>query len=430
MIRVVRIYLYCDVLDKNGNSVDYKTANSILWELQKETRLIKNKTVQLCWEWFNFQSDYKDKYGKYPIDKDILNRTLFGHIYRCLAPNSQLNTNNVATSINAVCKQFKRDIKDYRKGTKSIREYKQDQPIDIEGRGIRIAYTDGEFKITLPMLNKTAIEECNINQFTFKAVVADKSTRTILERCHDGIYKISASKLIYDKTRKKDKPMWRLDLCYTCETTRLSDLDEGTILGVDLGVAKPIVASVYGDKTRFVIDSNEILAFRARIEQRKKVLGRQTKYCGDGRVGHGIKKRTEHVHKMADKVACFRETTNFKYAKALVNYAVKHHCGTIQMEDLTGITENDTFLKQWSYFDLQQKIINKAAEFGIKVIKVDPAYTSQRCSKCGFIHKDNRITQSQFKCLQCGFKENADYNASQNISIKDIDKIIELANVK
>ena len=279
------------------------------------------------------------------------------------------------------------------------------------------------------MLNIAAMKEYNINQFTFKAVVADKSTCTILERCHDGIYKILASKLIYDKVRKKNKPMWRLNLCYTCETAHVYNLDEDKILGVDLGVAKPIVASVYGDKTRFVIDGDEILAFRARIDQRKKALGRQIKYCGDGRVGHGIKKRIEHVNKVGDKVACFRETTNFKYAKALVDYAIKHNCGTIQLEDLTGIAENDTFLNQWSYFDLQQKITNKAEACGIKVIKIKPAYTSQRCSKCGFIHKDNRLTQSQFKCLQCGFKENADYNASQNISIRDIDKIIESANV-
>jgi len=417
------------VLDKHGNQVDYKTVNSILWNLQHETRLIKNKAVQLCWEWFNFKSDYKAKYGEYPRDKDILDRTLFGHIYRCLTPDSHLNTNNCSVSINDVCKNFKRDLKDYRKGTKSIREYKQDQPIDIDGVSIRLDYMDGDFKITLPMLNQSAMKEYNINQFTFKAVVADKSTRTILERCYDGIYKISTSKLIYDKTRKKDKPMWRLNLCYALENAQVSDLDENKILGVDLGVAKPIVASVYGDRARFIIEGDEILAFRARIEQRKKALGRQTKYCGDGRIGHGIKKRTEPINKIADKVTCFRETTNFKYAKALVNYAVKHNCGTIQMEDLTGIAEHDTFLNQWSYFDLQQKITNKAEEYGIKVIKIKPVYTSQRCSKCGFIHTDNRLTQSQFKCLQCGFEENADYNASQNIAINDIDKIIASANV-
>ena len=70
-------------------------------------------------------------------------------------------------------------------------------------------------------------------------------------------------------------------------------------------------------------------------------------------------------------------------------------------------------------------IKNKATEKGIKVVKINPQYTSQRCSKCGCISKDNRKTQSNFECISCGFKTNADYNASQNIAIKDIDKVIK-----
>nr|MCR5110264.1 transposase [Ruminococcus sp.] len=59
------------------------------------------------------------------------------------------------------------------------------------------------------------------------------------------------------------------------------------------------------------------------------------------------------------------------------------------------------------------------------VVYIDPKNTSRRCSKCGYIDKENRETQSRFICLKCGFKENADYNASQNIGIKDIDKLIK-----
>ena len=96
------------------------------------------------------------------------------------------------------------------------------------------------------------------------------------------------------------------------------------------------------------------------------------------------------------------------------------------MEKLTGITSKaDRFLKNWTYYDLQTKIENKANEAGINVIYIDPKYTSQRCSQCGYIHEDNRPNQANFKCLNCGFQENADYNASQNIGIKNIDKIIE-----
>ena len=132
------------------------------------------------------------------------------------------------------------------------------------------------------------------------------------------------------------------------------------------------------------------------------------------------------MNKIGDKIACFRNTANHKYSRTVVDFAVKKQCGTIQMEDLQGITdETDRFLKNWPYYDLQTKIENKAKEEGIKVVYISPQYTSQRCSKCGYISKENRPEQAKFECKECGFKENADYNASQNIAIKNIDKIIE-----
>ncbi|WP_223917723.1 zinc ribbon domain-containing protein, partial [Aeromonas caviae] len=36
------------------------------------------------------------------------------------------------------------------------------------------------------------------------------------------------------------------------------------------------------------------------------------------------------------------------------------------------------------------------------------AYTSQQCACCGHTAKDNRQTQSQFKCAACGYEANAD----------------------
>lgn len=142
------------------------------------------------------------------------------------------------------------------------------------------------------------------------------------------------------------------------------------------------------------------------------------------------KKRTEPALNIGNKIARFRDTTNHKYSRALIEYAVKKGCGTIQMEKLTGITssitsKSDRFLKDWTYYDLQTKIENKAKEVGINVVYIAPKYTSQRCSKCGYIHKDNRPNQAKFRCLECDFERNADYNASQNIGIKNIDKIIE-----
>ena len=217
----------------------------------------------------------------------------------------------------------------------------------------------------------------------------------------------------------------KINLCYKFEVEKDESLDENKILGVDLGVAKPIMASVYGDKDRFSIDGGEVEHVRKTVEARKNSMLRQGKWCGEGRIGHGRNTRTRPLDKIGDKISRCRDTINHKYSKALIDYAVSNGCGTIQMEDLTGITKkSDSFLKNWDYFDLQTKIKYKAAEKGIKIVMIDPKHTSQRCSKCGYIHADNRTEQAKFKCQNCGFEANADYNASQNIAIRDIDKII------
>lgn len=49
------------------------------------------------------------------------------------------------------------------------------------------------------------------------------------------------------------------------------------------------------------------------------------------------------------------------------------------------------------------------------VVLCPPAYTSQCCSACGYVDKDNRKKQAEFVCLACGYSENADLNAAKNI---------------
>ncbi|HEC42380.1 MAG TPA: transposase, partial [Bacteroides sp.] len=49
------------------------------------------------------------------------------------------------------------------------------------------------------------------------------------------------------------------------------------------------------------------------------------------------------------------------------------------------------------------------------MVEVDSRYTSQRCSGCGHTAKENRPSQAVFRCLDCGYEENADVNAARNI---------------
>ena len=51
-----------------------------------------------------------------------------------------------------------------------------------------------------------------------------------------------------------------------------------------------------------------------------------------------------------------------------------------------------------------------------RVEKVNPAYTSQRCSACGHVAPENRKSQAVFRCTACGYAANADVNAARNIA--------------
>jgi len=53
--------------------------------------------------------------------------------------------------------------------------------------------------------------------------------------------------------------------------------------------------------------------------------------------------------------------------------------------------------------------------YGSLLVKVPAAYSSQECSQCGHVHKDNRKAQALFRCLKCGYAANADTNAANVI---------------
>lgn len=90
---------------------------------------------------------------------------------------------------------------------------------------------------------------------------------------------------------------------------------------------------------------------------------------------------------------------------------------SIVMEDLSFKNKkNYAKIKEYdlNYNDVVKRIGNRP-KHNLTVSIINPAYTSQQCSCCGYVSKDNRKTQEEFKCQNCGFEHNADFNASLNI---------------
>lgn len=71
-------------------------------------------------------------------------------------------------------------------------------------------------------------------------------------------------------------------------------------------------------------------------------------------------------------------------------------------------------LQRWSYSKVLSKLSLLTEELGVLLTKVNPAHTSQKCSLCGVIEKNNRKGE-RYQCT-CGNDIDADFNASINLS--------------
>jgi len=110
---------------------------------------------------------------------------------------------------------------------------------------------------------------------------------------------------------------------------------------------------------------------------------------------------------------------NHEVSKSIIQEAMKCNVSEIRMEDLTNIRANikggkriKTRLHRWAFRQLQDFTKYKAEGVGMKVMFVNPAYTSQTCSVCGGIGKREKYS---FSCL-CGTKRHSDVNAALNIA--------------
>lgn len=376
---------------------------------------------------FNIAKYEKEKYGK-------TYRNVIEGEMKLLMPLA--NTSNVGTLHQQLVQndwgRIKKDVLNY-KG--QISRYKLDTPYFIKNDNYILRNHNGYF-VDIAFFNKEGLKKYGYkagHKFEFQIDKIDNNKKSVINKLINGEYKQGSCQIYISKKGKIE-----LIISYGFEKEIENTLNPNKILGVDLGIVNTATMIVYDSKMEKydyfswkanVIDGTELIKFRQKYYNLRRDMSIASKYVGDGRVGHGYKAKMKPVDKIRDKVANFSDTINHKYSKYIVEFAERNNCGVIQMEDLSGATANvkEKFLKEWSYYDLQKKIEYKAKEKGIAVVKVNPKYTSKRCNKCGNIHNDNRNckdNQSKFKCVICGHEDNADINASKNIAIPNIDKII------
>ncbi|MFC0552417.1 RNA-guided endonuclease InsQ/TnpB family protein [Planotetraspora thailandica] len=234
---------------------------------------------------------------------------------------------------------------------------------------------------------------------------------TIAGRLRGIAFTGSAQQLaLLAKHRKGESDLvWREGMWFLHATVEVADVSitaPDGFLGVDLGIAN--IATI-SDGVRHSGKGVNAVRHRHR-ELRRRLQAKAT------RSARRLLKRRRR------KEARFAADVNHSIAKQIVTVAERTGQG-IALEDLKGIRDRVRLRKpqrvtlhSWSFHQLGAFIGYKAARAGVAVVHVDPSYTSQQCSHCGHVDKNNRPDQETFACTSCGFAEHADVNAARNIA--------------
>lgn len=293
------------------------------------------------------------------------------------------------------------------KGERSLTNYKRDFPLMTRGeRWLKFEYDENSDDIYINWLHG----------IRFKVVLGYKKNENSIELRHtlhkviNKEYKICDSSMQFDRNNNLILNL-TLDIPLNIKNEHI----EGRILGVDLGIKYPAYVCLSDDtyKRKSIGCAEDFIKFREQIRARRYRLQKQLSMVKGGK---GRNKKLQALDRIKDKERNFVKTYNHMISKNVVEFAKNHKCESINLEKLTKDGFPNMILSKWSYYELQNMIEYKAEREGISVKYVDPAYTSQTCSKCGHVDKENRTSQEKFKCIECGFELNADHNAAINIA--------------
>ena len=194
-------------------------------------------------------------------------------------------------------------------------------------------------------------------------------------------------------------------LSAACEVAEPKPLDIEGALGVDFGVVNIAVDS--DGEVHKASQINNVRHCHRRL--RAKLQSK------------GTRSAKRKLKRLSGKERRFAKDTNHCISKKLVAKA-KDTNRAIALEDLEGIRERITVrrvqraaLHSWAFFQLRSIVTYKAKRVGVPVFLVDPRNTSRTCPACGHVDKANRLSQSKFSCVVCGFAGLADHIAAINI---------------
>ena len=189
----------------------------------------------------------------------------------------------------------------------------------------------------------------------------------------------------------------------------------GNTIGIDVNCKHNLFS--LSDETTYDYDRKLVNDFCKLFIEIDKLKGKNKEY----KVG---KRKQQKLDTLKSKMIKSEQQLIANMCKALHSQGVGH----IVMENLNNgfgkcyVKDKDNSdinynrkVKFLGLSSLKQEVEHIARKYDIAVSTVHASYTSKMCPICGCIEDENRPNQETFECIECGHKDNADFNAAKNI---------------
>ena len=193
-----------------------------------------------------------------------------------------------------------------------------------------------------------------------------------------------------------------------------------TAIGIDVGITRFATMS----DGSCIAPLNSFKKHQRRLARVQRAMSRKKKFSNNWKKAYARVQRIHHTIANCRRDFLHKTTTDLCKNHALIiiedlkvtNMSASAK-GTIDnpgrnVRQKSGL--NRSILDQgWSEF--RRQLEYKQNWNGGMLVAVSPHYTSQTCPACGYVAKDNRKTQAQFACVECGHEANADLVGALNI---------------
>ncbi|MFU2137468.1 RNA-guided endonuclease InsQ/TnpB family protein [Gallibacterium anatis] len=195
---------------------------------------------------------------------------------------------------------------------------------------------------------------------------------------------------------------------------------KGGEIGIDMGVARFATLSngeFFEPLNAFKTDKGKLAKLQRQLKNKVKFSQNWQKLKAKiAKLHHKIANcRKDFLHKISTQIS---KNHAMIYIEDLqVSNMSKSAKGTVEahgknVKQKSGL--NRSILDQ-SWFEFRRQLSYKTQWRGGFLVAVPPQNSSRTCPCCSHIAKENRQTQANFECVECGYTENADVVGALNV---------------